>query len=218
MARSPMSLQPSRKTPITVPLPSSQRPNTGAARAMNLQRSSRASVGSALATFSTIARRWESRSPARARAPRQSTKDSDRAMAATRLRISLANSPGLCAPANSSLRRRLAAALPVLISNSNSANLAGPSASKFFALSVVFVGTRSLLTYCSLAVGGGDLEYSSSGHCPPSPRRERLDENDEALFLGHAVELRWRCPERADLSGPARIWALVCDRGRRDGA
>ena len=97
--------------------------------------------GSALATLSTIARRWVSRSPARARTPCQSTNDLDRAMAVIRLRTSFASSPGLCAPANSNLRRRLAAALPALISISSSANRSAPSGSRFFALRVVFAAT-----------------------------------------------------------------------------
>src|SRR5215472_15243887 len=56
-AISPMSLQASRKTPISVPLLSSHRSKTGGAKAMNLQSRSRASVGSVLAIVSTVARR-----------------------------------------------------------------------------------------------------------------------------------------------------------------
>ena len=111
-----------RKTPITAPLLSSHRSSTAGARAMNRQSRSRASVGSALATVSTIARRWISRSSARALTPRQSTNARDRATAASRLRTSLASSPGLRALANANLSRRLAAALPILMSISNSAD------------------------------------------------------------------------------------------------
>ena len=53
----------------------------------------------------------------------------------------LATSPGLSAPASSSRRRRLAAALPALISISNSARRAAPNASRFFAFSVLFEAT-----------------------------------------------------------------------------
>ena len=44
---------------------------------------------------------------------------------------------------SSTLRRRLAVALPALISISNSDNRSRPSASRFFALSAVFAATRS---------------------------------------------------------------------------
>ena len=63
----------------------------------------------------------------------QSTNERDRAMIVSRLRTSLTSSAGLCAPASSTLRRRLAAALPALISISNSANRFRPRASRFFA-------------------------------------------------------------------------------------
>src|SRR6516162_9199422 len=63
-------------------------------------------------------------------------------MFVSRLRTSLTSSAGLCAPASSSLRRRLAAALPALISINNSANRSGPRPSRFFALRAVFAVTR----------------------------------------------------------------------------
>ncbi len=56
-------------------------------------------------------------------------------MVASRLRTSRAPSARLWAPANSNLRRRLAAALPVLISISSSAKRAAPRASRFFVFS-----------------------------------------------------------------------------------
>jgi hypothetical protein len=111
---------------------------------MNCQRRSRASFGSALATLSTIARRWVSRSPARALTPCQSTNDRDRAMVVSRLRTSFASSLGLCAPASSSLRRRLAAGLPELISISSSASRSAPRACRLVELSVVFVATAEV--------------------------------------------------------------------------
>src|SRR5215467_6715775 len=63
-------------------------------------------------------------------------------MIVSRLRTSLASSAGLCAPASSTLRRRLAAGLPTLISISNAANRSRPSASRFFAFSAVFAATH----------------------------------------------------------------------------
>ena len=74
--------------------------------------------------------------------PLQSKNDRDRAMTVSRLRTSFASSLGLRAPANSILRRRLAAASPALISISNSANRWGPRASRFLAFRVVFAATR----------------------------------------------------------------------------
>src|SRR5947207_4559480 len=76
--------------------------------------------------------------------PCQSTNDRDRAIVASRLRTSFASSAGLCAPASSSLRRRFAAAFPVLISINNSASRSTPSASRFFALRAVFAATCPL--------------------------------------------------------------------------
>ena len=59
-------------------------------------------------------------------------------MEARRLRTSRAASAGLAAPASSSRRRRLMAASPVLISISSWASRSAPSASRFFAVRVVF--------------------------------------------------------------------------------
>ena len=103
---------------------------------------SSASVTSAFATCSTIARRCVSKSSTSARRFCQSTKVRERAMALRRLRISRAASAGLCAPASSSRKRRFAAASPALISINNSARRSAPSASRFFALSVFFTATR----------------------------------------------------------------------------
>src|SRR5262249_43579970 len=82
----------------------------------------------------------------------QSTKDWERAIAVSRLRTSLATSPGLCAPANSKRRRRLAAVLPMLISISSSARRSAPRASRFFAFRVFFDVTIALAALPAIAL------------------------------------------------------------------
>ena len=111
---------------------------TGVASAMNRHMSASASSGSAGAICSTMARRWVSRSVTSALRFFQVMKLRARAMLVSRLVISRAASLGLWAPASASRSLRLAAALPVLTSISNCARRSAPSASRFFALRVVF--------------------------------------------------------------------------------
>src|SRR5215510_8314897 len=76
-------------------------------------------------------------------------------MIVSRLRTSLASSAELCAPASSILKRRLAAALPALISISNAANRSSPRASRFFALRADFAATRETITCLPAPCQGG---------------------------------------------------------------
>ena len=125
----PRSLTAASKTPITVPLLSSQRAKTEPASARKRHIRSSPATGSRGATVSTMARRCRCRSSTTARRCCQSTNVDARAIVASWVRTAFATAAGISAPASSSLRRRWVAALPLLMSINSSASRRAPSVS-----------------------------------------------------------------------------------------